>query len=30
MLKAQHPDYETWSTSVHADAGVTCVDCHMP
>lgn len=30
MLKAQHPDYEAWSTSVHADAGVTCVDCHMP
>lgn len=30
MLKAQHPDYETWSTSVHADASVTCVDCHMP
>ncbi|MGN0940501.1 MAG: ammonia-forming cytochrome c nitrite reductase subunit c552 [Selenomonadaceae bacterium] len=30
MLKAQHPDFETWSTSVHADAGVTCVDCHMP
>lgn len=30
MLKAQHPDFETWSTSVHADAGVTCIDCHMP
>ena len=30
MLKAQHPDFETWATSVHADAGVTCVDCHMP
>lgn len=30
MLKAQHPDYETWQDSVHADAGVTCVDCHMP
>ncbi|MBP2630059.1 MAG: Nitrite reductase (cytochrome, ammonia-forming) [Firmicutes bacterium] len=30
VLKAQHPDYETWSTSVHADNGVTCVDCHMP
>lgn len=30
MLKAQHPDFEAWSTSVHADAGVTCVDCHMP
>ncbi|WP_455155643.1 ammonia-forming cytochrome c nitrite reductase subunit c552 [Selenomonas noxia] len=30
MLKAQHPEFETWATSVHADAGVTCVDCHMP
>lgn len=30
MLKAQHPDFETWQLSVHADAGVTCVDCHMP
>lgn len=30
MLKAQHPDFEAWATSVHADAGVTCVDCHMP
>jgi len=30
VLKAQHPDYETWSKGAHADAGVTCVDCHMP
>lgn len=30
MLKAQHPEWECWVTSVHADAGVTCVDCHMP
>lgn len=30
MLKAQHPDFECWQLSVHADAGVTCVDCHMP
>jgi nitrite reductase (cytochrome c-552) len=30
MLKAQHPDFEAWVTGVHADAGVTCVDCHMP
>ncbi len=30
MLKAQHPDFEAWWGSVHADAGVTCVDCHMP
>ena len=30
ILKAQHPDFETWSKGPHADAGVTCVDCHMP
>ncbi len=30
MLKAQHPDYETWSTGTHAKAGVACADCHMP
>lgn len=30
MLKAQHPDYETFSTGVHAKAGVSCADCHMP
>ncbi len=30
MLKAQHPDYEIWQSSVHAQNGVTCVDCHMP
>ena len=30
MLKAQHPDFEIWISSAHADAGVTCVDCHMP
>ncbi|TYZ31048.1 ammonia-forming cytochrome c nitrite reductase subunit c552 [Selenomonas caprae] len=30
MLKAQHPDYETWQDSIHAMNGVTCVDCHMP
>lgn len=29
-LKAQHPDFETWSQGVHAKAGVTCADCHMP
>lgn len=28
-LKAQHPDYETYSQGVHAKAGVTCADCHM-
>ncbi len=30
MLKAQHPDFEAWSDSIHAMNGVTCVDCHMP
>ena len=29
-LKAQHPEFETWSQGTHARAGVTCVDCHMP
>lgn len=30
MLKAQHPEFELWSQGVHAQAGVSCVDCHMP
>jgi nitrite reductase (cytochrome c-552) len=30
MLKAQHPDYETYLTGVHAARGVSCADCHMP
>lgn len=30
MLKAQHPDYELYSTGVHAANGVSCPDCHMP
>ncbi|KMK51414.1 cytochrome C nitrite reductase [[Actinobacillus] muris] len=30
MLKAQHPDFETWSLGTHGKNGVTCVDCHMP
>nr|WP_131976246.1 ammonia-forming nitrite reductase cytochrome c552 subunit [Cricetibacter osteomyelitidis] len=30
MLKAQHPDYETWSMGIHGKNGVTCIDCHMP
>lgn len=30
MLKAQHPEFETWSQGTHARAGVTCADCHMP
>ena len=30
MLKAQHPDYEIYTTGIHAQRGVSCVDCHMP
>jgi nitrite reductase (cytochrome c-552) len=30
MLKMQHPDYEMWSSGLHAKSGVTCADCHMP
>jgi nitrite reductase (cytochrome c-552) len=30
MLKPQHPEFEMWSQGSHAQAGVTCVDCHMP
>ena len=30
MLKAQHPGYEIYTTSVHYDRGVSCADCHMP
>ncbi len=30
MLKAQHPEFETWSQGTHARAGVACADCHMP
>jgi nitrite reductase (cytochrome c-552) len=29
-LKAQHPEFELWNQGVHAKAGVTCSDCHMP
>ena len=29
MLKAQHPEYETWINGTHGAAGVTCADCHM-
>ena len=30
ILKAQHPEFELWSQGVHARAGVSCADCHMP
>lgn len=29
-FKAQHPEFELWSQGVHAQSGVSCVDCHMP
>lgn len=30
MIKAQHPDYEIFQHGIHAQRGVSCVDCHMP
>jgi nitrite reductase (cytochrome c-552) len=30
MLKAQHPEFELWNQGIHARAGVSCADCHMP
>jgi nitrite reductase (cytochrome c-552) len=30
MLKPQHPEFEMWSQGAHANANVSCVDCHMP
>ncbi|WP_375087949.1 ammonia-forming cytochrome c nitrite reductase subunit c552 [Shewanella youngdeokensis] len=30
ILKARHPEFEHWSRSQHAEAGVTCITCHMP
>jgi nitrite reductase (cytochrome c-552) len=30
LVKIRHPDYETWSTGIHAKSGVSCADCHMP
>ncbi len=30
MLKMQHPEFELWSTGMHARSGVACADCHMP
>ncbi len=30
IFKAQHPEFELWSQGVHARAGVSCADCHMP
>jgi nitrite reductase (cytochrome c-552) len=30
MIKIQHPEFEMWSTGLHAQSGVACADCHMP
>lgn len=30
VLKAQHPEFELYSQGLHARAGVSCADCHMP
>jgi len=30
VLKAQHPEFETWNQGIHARSGVACADCHMP
>jgi nitrite reductase (cytochrome c-552) len=30
MIKVQHPEFEMWSSGIHARSGVACADCHMP
>ena len=30
IIKAQHPDYEIFSTGIHSQRGLACADCHMP
>ncbi len=30
LVKIQHPEFELWSTGIHARSGVSCADCHMP
>src|SRR5688572_24384197 len=30
VLKAQHPEFEMYNQGIHARAGVSCSDCHMP
>jgi nitrite reductase (cytochrome c-552) len=30
MIKIQHPEYELYSTGIHAQSGVACADCHLP
>ncbi len=29
VLKMQHPEFEIWSSGIHAQSGVACPDCHM-
>ncbi len=30
MIKVQHPEFELYSSGLHAKSGVACADCHMP
>lgn len=30
IVKIRHPDYELFSTGIHAYRNVACADCHMP
>ncbi len=30
IIKTRHPDYEIFSTGIHAFMGLSCADCHMP
>ena len=30
LVKIQHPDFEMFSSGIHARAGLSCPDCHMP
>jgi len=30
IFKVQHPEFELWSSGIHARSGVSCADCHMP
>lgn len=30
LIKMQHPEFELWSTGIHARSNVSCADCHMP
>ncbi len=30
LVKMQHPDFEMFSSGIHARSGLSCPDCHMP